>query len=220
MPNAVDLQQELLRLVRPQSAETSMSTVTPGVSQQSGVTSDGENIGDLTRELESLRRQLGATEETARRQAEIFDQNTRAVLQSNSRPSSGATGTAGDVVSSVRSGGGLFTSPLGGLVNWLIGRRGQNAPEPELPALSLPDPIEANLGFAPSNGAGLNPAGYRADGLPRSIPEPSAAPATNITIQVQTMDSRSFLDNSDQIARAVREAMLNSHPINDVIGEM
>jgi hypothetical protein len=34
------------------------------------------------------------------------------------------------------------------------------------------------------------------------------------------MDSQSFLDRSDDIANAVRAAMLNSHPINDVIASL
>jgi hypothetical protein len=38
-------------------------------------------------------------------------------------------------------------------------------------------------------------------------------------VQVQAMDSRSFLDHSDEIARAVREAMLNAHALNDVVNE-
>jgi hypothetical protein len=41
-----------------------------------------------------------------------------------------------------------------------------------------------------------------------------------IQITVQAMDSRSFLDHSDDIARAVREAMLHSHSLNDVVGEL
>jgi hypothetical protein len=45
----------------------------------------------------------------------------------------------------------------------------------------------------------------------------SAAP--QVTVQVNAMDSRSFLDNSDQIARAVREAILNSRALADVVGE-
>ena len=47
---------------------------------------------------------------------------------------------------------------------------------------------------------------------------PSAAP--QITIQVQAMDSRSFLDHSQDIAQAVREAMLNMHSLNDVVSDL
>ena len=34
------------------------------------------------------------------------------------------------------------------------------------------------------------------------------------------MDSRSFLDHSDEIANAVREAVLNSHSLRDVLTEL
>lgn len=46
---------------------------------------------------------------------------------------------------------------------------------------------------------------------------PAAAP---VQITVQAIDSRSFLDHRDEIARAVREAMLNSHSLNDVVSEL
>jgi hypothetical protein len=34
------------------------------------------------------------------------------------------------------------------------------------------------------------------------------------------MDSQSFMDRSNDIASAVREAMLNMHPINNVVAEL
>jgi hypothetical protein len=44
--------------------------------------------------------------------------------------------------------------------------------------------------------------------------------AATIQVNVQTMDSRSFMDHSDQIASAVRDAMLRSHALNDVVSEV
>jgi len=41
-----------------------------------------------------------------------------------------------------------------------------------------------------------------------------------IVVNVQAMDSRSFLDHSQDIAQAVREAMLNMHALNDVVSEI
>jgi len=46
------------------------------------------------------------------------------------------------------------------------------------------------------------------------------AAAPQISVTVQTMDAQSFLDNSDQIAKAVRGAMLNMSSINDVVNEL
>jgi hypothetical protein len=34
------------------------------------------------------------------------------------------------------------------------------------------------------------------------------------------MDSQSFMDRSNDIARAVRDAMIHMHPLNDVVGEI
>ena len=49
---------------------------------------------------------------------------------------------------------------------------------------------------------------------------PSGAGATQITVNVQAMDSQSFLDHSNEIAQAVRAAMLNSNSINDVVNNL
>jgi len=49
---------------------------------------------------------------------------------------------------------------------------------------------------------------------------PSSAPAPQITVNVQAMDSQSFLDHSNEIAQAVRAAMLNSNAINDVVNNL
>lgn len=59
-------------------------------------------------------------------------------------------------------------------------------------------------------------------GLPASWQAGLPAPQINpqITIQVQAMDSRSFLDHSEEIARAVKEAILNSNSLNDVFSEL
>jgi hypothetical protein len=38
-------------------------------------------------------------------------------------------------------------------------------------------------------------------------------------VQVQAMDSQSFLDHSSDIAQAVRQAMLQSSVLNDVVRE-
>jgi hypothetical protein len=47
---------------------------------------------------------------------------------------------------------------------------------------------------------------------------PGASP--QVTVNVSAMDSQSFMDRSSDIASAVREAMLNLHPINDVVANL
>jgi hypothetical protein len=41
-----------------------------------------------------------------------------------------------------------------------------------------------------------------------------------ITVNVQAMDARSFMDRSGDIAAAVRDAMLNLNTINDVVNDL
>jgi hypothetical protein len=48
----------------------------------------------------------------------------------------------------------------------------------------------------------------------------SASSSPQVTVNVSAMDSQSFMDRSNDIASAVREAMLNLHPINDVVANL
>lgn len=54
----------------------------------------------------------------------------------------------------------------------------------------------------------------------RTASESRVPLAPTITVNVQAMDSQSFLDRREDIARAVREAMLQSHSLNDVVSEL
>ena len=56
-----------------------------------------------------------------------------------------------------------------------------------------------------------------ADGIPTST---STSTGQQITVNVQAMDARSFMDRSDDITAAVRSAMLNLNSINDVVSEL
>lgn len=59
---------------------------------------------------------------------------------------------------------------------------------------------------------GLSQAVRGAGSEVRSVPQ--------VVVNVSAMDSQSFMDRSDDIARAVRSAMLHMHPLNDVIDEI
>lgn len=41
-----------------------------------------------------------------------------------------------------------------------------------------------------------------------------------INVTIQALDSQSFLDRSSDIAQAVRQAMLNSSSVNDVVNDL
>jgi hypothetical protein len=70
--------------------------------------------------------------------------------------------------------------------------------------------------------SGFSPLVYGQNGLPRvarEAPAPAVA-GPQISIQVNALDSRSFMDHSNEIAAAVRAAMLNMHSVNDVVSDL
>jgi hypothetical protein len=152
-------------------------------------------------------------------QAEALLANTQAVLQNTSVHTSGSTaGTITNIVSSL-TGGLLGLSPiLSGLLS-LFGSGGSHTPPP-LVQTFLPPSISfqgANVPGPQTPGADFNQSGG-ARAIGNGSGSPQAAP--QITVNVQAMDSRSFMDHSQDIAQAVREAMLNMHSLNDVISDL
>lgn len=119
----------------------------------------------------------------------------------------------------------LGLAPLARAVLGLFGwGDGEEEPAP-LVKYALPPALHFEAAQGP--GAGLLAVDYGQEGLPRAYAGERAAPsetapaaAPQVTIQVQAMDSRSFLDHKEEIARAVREAMLNTHSLNDVVSDL
>ena len=103
---------------------------------------------------------------------------------------------------------------LGGLLS-LFGGGGQTlaAPTPFM----LPAPVQSQAGLTASAPGQVAPVSYGETGQPRAQ---SASASPQVTIQVNAMDSQSFLDHSDDIAMAVKQAILNSNSLNDVISDL
>jgi hypothetical protein len=99
---------------------------------------------------------------------------------------------------------------------------------------SLPAPFRTEAAFAADSftfniDRGMGDRIRPLRGLDRPVPPvtpsntgspPMSTPVNNITVQVNAIDSRSFLDHSEDIARAVRDAMLHSHALNDVVNDL
>jgi hypothetical protein len=81
-----------------------------------------------------------------------------------------------------------------------------------LATTSLPSPQSGSLS-ASSNGSSTSPPGAEATAS-------NSSQGQSILVQVQAMDSQSFMDHSNDIAQAVRQAMLNLHSVNDVIADL
>jgi hypothetical protein len=109
----------------------------------------------------------------------------------------------------------LKATGAGPLVRGLIGLFSSDSNDESaatiFPTYSAPPSVAVEAGLDGSRQfTGIS---YSGSGLPRA-----AAPV--VQVNVQAMDSRSFLDHSNEIARAVKEAMLNSHGLNDVVMEL
>lgn len=174
---------------------------------------------------------------TSQAQTDAVKGNTAAVTANTTTLTSSSSGgtSGGSVLKTVGKalGTGLGLSPL---IKGLIGLFGGGGTK-TLPTLtSYTQPASINFEgeivrsaatggvatalqqLAGSEGTGTTAAAQSA--LVTQATNASAATSPQITVQVQAMDSRSFLDHSDEIAQAVRAAMLNSHSLNDVVNEL
>jgi hypothetical protein len=139
----------------------------------------------------------------------------RANVSSLSSTSGGAGASA---LSSVfKSGFGL--SPLIGGIISLFGGGNSEQPAP-LVKYQLPAALDIRRA---QTGSGTHELDYDQAGNARAISGTGSATQTvgqQVTVNIQAMDARSFLDRSNDIAAAVRDAMLNLSSLNDVIADL
>jgi hypothetical protein len=170
---------------------------------------------DVTQQLTSLTTQISSLSSVQLSQISALQDNTQAVGQNTSSKASGGASVGSTVESAASSflGGGLSSlSPLiGGILSLFGGGGGQSVAVPS--PFMLPVPVQSEAGLTGSPGQ-VTPVSYTGTGQPRG--QSAGAPA-QVTIQVNAMDSQSFLDHSDDIASAVKHAILNSNSLNDVI---
>ncbi len=172
------------------------------------------NGGDLTSSLSQAGQEIAQLRSTYQQQADLIAANTQALHGNTSAQGNhSAAGTVGHIASGLFGGSLGFLSPIISGIASLFGG-GSSAP-PALPVYTPPAPISIG-GILHSNSTS-----------PQASPA-ATAPAQNntqnyspqITVQVNAMDSQSFMDRSNDIANAVREAMLNNHPINGVVTDL
>jgi hypothetical protein len=207
------------------SATLAGSTGPLNLSGMSGATGSGGDVlsgvlqgsgKDVTEQLSSLVTQVSSLNSTQQAQISATEGNTQAVTQNTT--SKGTSGNSvmsqvGGVAESL-FGGAMGLAPIvSGLISLFSG--GSSTPAPVLP-FTLPSPVQYQAGLAAGSGE-VAPVSYGAGGQPR--PQVSTQ-STQVTVQVSAMDSKSFLDHSEDIARAVKEALLNSNSLSDVISDI
>lgn len=174
-------------------------------------------VSSLSEQLAQLTQGISYLTPASQMQAQALLANTQALTENTTTHSSGGVASTLGGIASTLTGGLLSVSPILSGIMSLFGNGGSNAPPPLTP-FYLPPTV--NFQAANTTGpVGPQPPGadFGQSGQPRAM---SQAAAPQITVQVQAMDSRSFMDHSSDIAQAVRDAMLNMHSINDVISNL
>lgn len=194
------------------------------------MTTDGpENLAGLLRASglsggDSLNVHVTSLADQLQQQQSINDALMQQTLAAMVQPASGGSsgGSGGDsILGTIGStlggvlGGGLGLAPLVSGIAGLFGGGDSSAPA-ALPTYMAPLPIHLDAGFR-EGGGGPFGVDTSQGGAPRAMTNSSGP---QITVQVQAMDSQSFLDHSGDIALAVRQAMLQSNVLNDVIREV
>jgi hypothetical protein len=174
---------------------------------------------DLTEQISSLTTQMSNLGSIQQTQIGATQDNTQAVTQNTvSKPSGGASvgSTVGSIASTVLSGGSILSPIVSGLMS-LFGVGDSSQTTTTTAPFMLPPPVQFEAGITGGPPSQVAPVSHGQSGQPRAQ---ATAVAPQVNIQVNAMDSQSFLDHSDEIARAVKAALLSSNSLRDVIADL
>jgi hypothetical protein len=182
-----------------------------------GLTSDN---GDLSNSLSQAAQQISQLQAAYQQQADLITANTQAIQSNTSAKGSSGSGVLGSVTSSLFGGALGFLSPIISGIAGLFGGGGSTATQ--LPIYTAPPAVDiSGILSAPTQTASQSAAAPPpSQGSGGSGGSGQAGNSTQITVNVNAMDSQSFMDRSSDIANAVRAAMLNNHPINGVVTDL
>jgi hypothetical protein len=174
-------------------------------------------VKDITEQIMELARQTSTLNSTQLTQVGATQDNTQAVTSNTATKGGGSSvaSTVGNIASGLLGGALSFAPIISGLIG-LFGGSGSK-PTATSTAFTLPPSVQLQGGLTGDSNGQVVPVDYGQNGQPRAQ---AASQAPQVNIQVNAMDSQSFLDHSDEIARAVREAILNSHSLNDAISDL
>ena len=113
--------------------------------------------------------------------------------------------------------GGFTLSPIVRGLMSLFGGGGDDSAPAALPKYVAPPSVSVSGGLV-DGASGPVGVDYGQNGQPRAMT--NSGSQAQVTVNIQAMDSQSFLDRSDDIARAVKRAMLESSSLNDVVSEL
>jgi hypothetical protein len=185
----------------------------------------GESFSTVGGVLQSTLKEAAGAASSSNQQLSDLEALQQQLLKSTGQ-------TIGASNSTTQSGGGSSTlASVGGLLGGLLGQGsilspilsgimslfgGEYSPSTVLSAFEMPSSVNVETAInQPANAVNRGQTSVQAGGG-----QTGAASQQPIQIQVSAMDSQSFLDHSSDIANAVRRALLDSHPLSDVIAEL
>jgi hypothetical protein len=183
-----------------------------------GVSSDN---GELATSLSQAGQQIQQLQAAYQQQANLITENTQALQSNTSSHAGGSGGVLGSVASGLFGGALGFLSPIISGIASLFGGSSKPATLPIYtppPPVSISGVVQATPAAPQASSAGVASTSSVGGASPASSSPQISSP--QITVNVSAMDSQSFMDRSNDIASAVREAMLNMHPINNVVSEL
>jgi len=181
----------------------------------------------LTRLAEALARGAAETIESGRQQAAASTESggpreivAKVELAPTAAKTQATSGEAVATASKQTAGSGLLgvVANLNPIVAGLMKLFSGGDEEQAATLVKLERPAARNYrgGISEQWGGAIGEVDYQADGTPRA----SRSEAAPVVVNVQAIDSRSFLDHRDAIASAVRQALLESHGLGDVMREV
>ena len=174
--------------------------------------------GDLNTSLSQAAQEIAQLRAVWQQQATLIAANTNAVQSNTGAQASRPASVAGQAASSIFGSAFGFLSPVAKGILGLFGG-GANAAPASLPVYLPPPPVSISGVVHGANQGSSTPPAANGAATGASTPAVQSA-APQITVNINAMDSQSFLDRSNDIASAVRLAMLNLHPINDVVADL
>jgi hypothetical protein len=192
-----------------------------------------QSTADFSSALSQAADQIAGLTSSNQSLVDVINSNTQAVTQNSSAHGSSSSGgstasTVGSIAGAV-FGSGLGLIPLISSIAGLFGGGSSNS-APTLTKYAAPPSLNVDLAdtAGANNGISSFPGViYGQNGLPQAAPQSqnstagsSSQSSQQITVQVNAMDSQSFMDHSYEIAQAVRSAMLNMSSINDVVSDL
>jgi len=177
------------------------------------------------RRLDEVERALSRNAGVTKDLSAALGVNTRAVEQTAQAFLTGVRGVLAGL-SGLGGGGGLFGFLQGGFGLVGLGLRiaslfgGNDGRENVLRPFELPRPLSVEATNTSGILSGFPRADRNQNGEVRSFPTSGTAREPQVIVNVNALDTQSFLDRSADVAQAVRDAMLHMHPVNDIVGEV